>query len=141
MLILSLISFLGSATNESEWVIIAFSSIPDFNVRLPAGDDRTSLLHLSVRIRDNFGCIVQVNLSTVTVRAETEMINDLIDQIQTSQQNLNHHSLVRLLSSRSQNMVSQVLNSLSVELNRMTDDNLEEAISSNYSSLVPLTSS
>ena len=111
--------------------MIGFSSVPNFDVHLPGGDNVTSSLSLQMTIQDSWGCMAQVNLSTVVVRAETMMINDVIDHIQTHPQSLNNHSLIRLLSSGNQNIVSQVLNSFSSELNRMTDDNQQQAVSSN----------
>ena len=48
-------------------MIVAYSTVSTFQVRLPCGDDSTSLLHLIVHIRDQLDCITEFNLSSITV--------------------------------------------------------------------------
>ena len=82
-----------------------------------------------VHIRDMTDCIIVFNLSSIVVQLDlTEtfhLMNNLTDR--------NKNPLVRLLSSRNPNIVGQVLNSVSQQLNRMNNQTIEEAISSNYS--------
>ncbi|CAF4375447.1 unnamed protein product, partial [Adineta steineri] len=67
-------------TDISQRTIIAFSSEYHFQVRLPAGDNETSLLNLVVYVRDLVNSITQVNISSVSVMKNFEIINDLIDK-------------------------------------------------------------
>ncbi|CAF4399650.1 unnamed protein product, partial [Adineta steineri] len=71
-------------TDISQRTIIAFSPEDDFQVRLPAGGNETSLLNLVVYVRDLTGSVTQVNISSVNVIADLTIINDLIDKITNS---------------------------------------------------------
>ncbi|CAF0915635.1 unnamed protein product, partial [Adineta steineri] len=57
-------------TDISQRTIIAFSSEYNFQVRLPAGDNETSLLNLVVYVRDLAGSVTQVNISSVNIIAD-----------------------------------------------------------------------
>ncbi|CAF0846743.1 unnamed protein product [Adineta steineri] len=114
----------------SQRTIIAFSPEDNFQVRLPAGDNETSLLNLVVYVRDLAGSVTQVNISSVNVIADTATINDLIDTITNLSSTITNNPIVRLLSSGNQNVVGQIMTSLSQEFNQMNNDNLDKAISS-----------
>jgi len=103
-------------------LMIAFSSIEDFQVRLPAGDNETSLLNLIIHIRDKLDCITEVNL-TVSVTL------DSIDSIKNLQDSTDN-SILQLLKSGSQNMVGQVVTSYSQEFNKMNSETIDKAVSS-----------
>jgi hypothetical protein len=111
-------------------MIIAFSLISNFQVRLPAGDDQTSLLNITVDIRDELDCITEYNMSSVTVTPDSTGINDLMNNIQSSSNAINSNPIVRLLASGNQNTVGQILTSLSQQFNQMNNQNLDQAISS-----------
>ncbi|CAF4371431.1 unnamed protein product, partial [Adineta steineri] len=46
--------------DSSEKVFIAFSPVPDFQVRLPSGDNQTSLLNIMIYVRELLDCVTQV---------------------------------------------------------------------------------
>jgi hypothetical protein len=94
--------------------MIGFSSISDFQVRLPAGENQTLIIH----IRDTLDCITEVNL-TVNVVPDTL---DLIENLQTSTS--------QLLSSGNQNIVGQVITLISQEFNKMNSETIDKAVSS-----------
>ncbi len=99
-----------------------------FQVRLPAGDDRTSLLHLIVQIRDTLDCITEYNMSSLTVLPDSVGINDLINDIQSSSGGITTNPIVQLLASGNQNIVGQMISSLSQQFNKMNQESLNEAV-------------
>jgi hypothetical protein len=111
-------------------MLIAFSPIPDFQVRLPAGDDQ---LYLIINIRDTFDCVTEFNMSFVSVVADSLSMNDLSDILQNITDEINKNSLIRLLASKSQNIVGQILISLSKEFNKINNQIVENAVLSKYS--------
>ena len=88
--------------------MIAFSSVPDFDVYLPRSDD----LRLMILIRDRRDC-----LTSLIVQVES-------NRLSTS------NPFLKLLSSPNQNRVGPVLSSLSQGINRADQDNLQKVISS-----------
>ena len=58
-------------SDPSKQIFVAFSTISTFEVRLPAGDDQTSLLHLIVSIRDTSYCTTELNMSSIHVRPDS----------------------------------------------------------------------
>ena len=111
-------------------MIIAFSPISTFQVRLPVGDDQTSLLHLVVHIRDTLDCITEFNMSSVTVLPDSVGIANLINDIQSSSGGITTNPIVQLLASGNQNIVGQVIISLSQQFNKMNNENVDTAVSS-----------
>ena len=114
-------------------MIVAFSSMADFNVRLPAGHGNQSAVQLLMIIRDSLDCVTQFNLTSVSVIVDWTSVNNLIDTLEESPNALTNQSLIRLLSSGIQNVVSQIISSISKELNRINDESLEQAIHSKAS--------
>ncbi|CAF1517802.1 unnamed protein product, partial [Adineta steineri] len=128
-------------TDISQRTIIAFSSEYNFQVRLPAGDNETALLNLVVYVRDLAGSVTQVNISSVNVIADSVTINDLIDKITNLSSTITNNAIVRLLSSGNQNVVGQIMTSLSQEFNQINNDNLDKAISNGVPAATILVSS
>ncbi|CAF4252796.1 unnamed protein product [Adineta steineri] len=126
---------LAWTTDISQRTIIAFSSEYNFQVRLPAGDNETSLLNLVVYVRDLAGSVTQVNITSVNIMADTAIMNDLIDKITNSSSTITNNPIVRLLSSGNQNVVGQMIISLSQEFNQMNSENLHKAISNGISAV------
>lgn len=112
--------------------MITFSSASIFEVRLPMGDDQTSLLNLFVRIRDTRDCVTDFNISSVIVMADISSISDLINAFQNSTDLLTNNPLIQLLESGDQNTMEQVLTSVSQQLNLMNSDSIDSAVSSQY---------
>ena len=118
--------------DESEILMIAFTLIPNIQLQLPAGNDNTSSLNLVVRIRDTLNCITEYNLTSVTVLPDTVQINDFIRSLQASNNAANGNSIVRALTSGNQNVVGQLIISLSQIFNQMNTQSLQNTISSNF---------
>jgi len=118
-------------TNDpSQTMIIAFSSVSTFQVRLPAGDNQTSLLNLIINIQDTLACVTEYNLSSVSVTPDTVGIANLINDIQGPSSGIATNPIVQLLASGNQNIVGQVIASLSQQFNQMNSENLNTAVSS-----------
>ncbi|CAF4003433.1 unnamed protein product [Adineta steineri] len=128
-------------TDISQRTIIAFSPEDNFQVRLPVGDNETSLLNLVVYVRDLVGSVTQVNISSVNVITDLAIINDLIDKITNLSSTITNNPIVRLLSSGNQNVVGQMITSLSQEFNQVNSENLDKAISNGIPAATILVSS
>ena len=127
------IVFLAWTNERSEQMMIAYSVVSTFTVRLPAGNRQQNfLLHLIIHIRDTVDCIQEINISSVIVIVDTSSINQFIQNLQGTSVEKNRNPYIRLLSSGNQNIVGQILISLSQEFNRMNTENLHTAISSNF---------
>jgi hypothetical protein len=111
-------------------MIIAFSPLSKFQIRLPSGDDQT-LLHLIVDIRDQLNSITEFNMTSVNVIPDSAGIADLIDNIQSSSSGITANPIVQLLASENQNIVGQILTSLSQQFNQMNSESVDNAVSSN----------
>jgi hypothetical protein len=112
-------------------MIIAFSPLSTFQLQLPAGNDQTSLLYLSVSIRDTLDCIVEANLSSVIVVPDQAGIANFINDLQSSSSGITTNPVVQLLASGNQNTVGQVISSLSQQFNKVNSESVENAVSSN----------
>jgi hypothetical protein len=112
-------------------MMIAFSPSSTFQIRLPAGDDLTYVLHLIVSIRDTLDCIAEANISSVSVVPDTARIASLINNWQTSPSKITNNPVVQLLASGNQNTVGQVISSLAQQFNKMNSQSVENAVSSN----------
>jgi hypothetical protein len=110
--------------------MLAFSSVPSMELRLPAGDDTNSLVHIIGYVRDTLDCVTEFNVSSVVVVTDSEGINNLIDILQTSSSTLTNNPLVQILASGNQNMVGQVISSLSLVFNKINNQTVENAVAS-----------
>ena len=112
--------------------MIAFSTVPTFTVRFPAGDRKDSLLYVVIHIQDVLHCVREVNMSSLIVSVDSEGINHLMNSFQNSPAEMNQNPYIQLLSSENQNVVGQVVSSLSQEINQMNDHNVDTALSSKF---------
>jgi len=106
-------------------ILIAFSMISTLQIRLPAGD-----VYLVIVIRDQLNSITEYNISSssIIVQADLNAIDDFITNSRSSS-----NELVRLLASENQNIVSQLIVSLSQQFNQRNVDNIQRAISNGIS--------
>ncbi len=111
-------------------MMIAFSTLSVFQIRLPAGDDQTSILNLVVYIGDQLDCLTEYNMSSVIVTPDSVGINDFINTIQSSSSDITNNPIVQLLAGGNQNIVGQVITSLSQQFNKMNSQSLANAVSS-----------
>jgi hypothetical protein len=75
-------------------------------------------------------------MTSVTVTSDSSSISDLVNTFQSSTNSLTTNPVVRLLSSGNQNIVGQILSSISQQFNKINIDSLQNAISSEYQSTV-----
>jgi hypothetical protein len=115
---------LVNTTETSSLTMLAFSSVPHFQVYLPAGEGPQSMLTLSVTIRDQLECVRDWPLSPITVRSDRAMLDALLNDVQSS------GALAQLLSSGNQNSVTQVISSLAQQINQIDDERQQRAVSS-----------
>lgn len=102
-------------------MINAFSSVSTFQVRLPAGT-----ISLIVHIRDKADCVTEYNISTsVVVQPDSSEITSLINDT-------THNYINGLFSSGNQNLIGQIITSMAMQFNSMSDANINNAISSKY---------
>jgi hypothetical protein len=112
--------------------MIAFSFVSDFEVRLPWGNDQTSLLNLVIQIRDILDCVTEWNMTSVIVTPDSSSVSDLMNTFQNSPDSLTTNPVVQLLSSGNQNTVGQILTSISQQFNQINKESLENAVSSKF---------
>jgi len=110
--------------------MLAFSSVPSMKLRLPAGDDTNSLVHIIGYVRDTLDCVTEFNVSSVVVVTDSEGINNFVDILQTSSSTLTNNPLVQILASGNQNTVGQVISSLSQVFNKINNQTVEHAVAS-----------
>ena len=114
--------------DRSESSLVSFTLINNCQLRLPAGNDNTSLIHLFARIRDRLGAITEYNMSSIMVLPDTAAISNLMDTFQSS--STNNNPLVELLVGGNVNTVGQVVGSISQVLNTVNTQNFDKAVSS-----------
>ncbi len=111
-------------------MILAFSSVSTIQLRLPAGTDNQSLIHIVGFIRDTLDCVTEFNLSSVTVVSDFTEITNLVNSLQNSSSRITTNLFVQMLASGNQNTIGQVISSLSQEFNKINNQTVENAIAS-----------
>ena len=118
-------------TDRSKRAILASSVSSRMELRLPAGSGNDSLVNIIIEIRDTLNCITEFDLSSISVRIDTAITNELINILQqTNTQSINSNPVIQLLSSGNQNTIGQVLTSLSQIFNEINQQNLETTVQS-----------
>jgi hypothetical protein len=123
-------------TDYSNQIIVGFTTQSTFQLRLPAGDDNNSFLNVTVHIRDMLNSVTKYNMQTIVVLPDSTEITALIDVVQQPGNEANSNLFVQLLASGNQNTVGQILTSLSRIFNKMSTENVESAVASEYSSII-----
>jgi len=110
-----------SYTNDiSNKLMITFSSLSSIEFRLSSEMNQ----HLIVYIRDQLNCLTEYILSsTISVQVDLEILQSL-------QSSMTNNPVVELLSSGNQNVVGQVLTSISQEFNKMNTESINRAAAS-----------
>ena len=97
-------------------------------VRLSAGDDSNStLVSLSMRVRDPYGCSFEYDMPPVPISRDTTIVKLLVDALQSTPSQLHSNEIVQLLVNGNQNEVNQALVSLSQLLNAMSTSAMTSA--------------
>ncbi len=112
----------GWTTNPSDRVMLAFSSESDIQLLLPSTNDNTSLLNIVAYISDTYNCVTEFNMSSVLVEQDLSAIDSL--------QNSTNNALIQMLASGNQNRISQVITSLSQQLNQINNQAIGTAVAS-----------
>ena len=128
---------IGWTVDHQDQTMIAFSSLPTMSLRLPAGQTSASTLQLIVIIRDQQDCVMEVDLPTVVVRADSTETDQLLQSLQTSSSTPGNSPLVQILSSGNQNAVGQVLSSLSQQFNDINTQALQSAADREFHNQMP----
>ncbi|CAF2697542.1 unnamed protein product [Rotaria sp. Silwood2] len=115
--------------DSSERLMIAFSPVSLFQVRLPSGDNQTSILNIVIYIRDLLDCLTEMNMSSISVMPDLSTITDLINNLQSSSNIIQNNPIVQLLASGNQNIVGQIITSVSQQFNKMNNESLDNAAS------------
>ena len=129
-----------SSSSLSGWTtdrtLIAFSSVSIFEVYLPAGQDPFDLL---IEIRDRRDCLTEwTNLSSIGVRTDSTVLADLMKNLVNGSTTASMNPFIQFLTRGTHNQVGQMVNSLSQQINRMDEDNLQMATSSQSNVLFDL---
>ncbi|CAF1599303.1 unnamed protein product, partial [Adineta ricciae] len=117
------------AMNSTKKTIVAYSNAPTLQLYLPTGDNQTSLLYLTVQVRDQLDCVTEANTVSVTVLPNLMIIDDVMLHILNSSNTDNTNAINQMLASKNQNLVVQVISSVSQQLNEISNENINEAIS------------
>ena len=115
--------------------MLAYTSVSTLQIYLPAGDKNTSLLMLTVYIRDTLNCMTKYEMQPIIVAPIREEINTLIDMLDNPTYDTIMYPIFRLEGGKDQNTVAQVITSLSFQLNQISEQNLKIAIASEYDRL------
>jgi hypothetical protein len=116
--------------SSTEKLMLAFSMGEILQIRLPAGDDRTSMLNITVEIRDVLKCVKEYDMEPVFVTSDSTSINTLIDVLKNPANISGNNPLLQALASGNQNTVGQAVTSLSQEFNKINRQNLATAVAS-----------
>ena len=118
----------GWTDQPSDRIMLGFSFASDFWVQLLSSNSNTSLLHLVVYIRDTLGSVTEYNLSSIVVGPHRA----LVDRLENFTRGINDSFLLSRLNSGNQNMLSQLITSVSHQLNQLTDQMVDTLIASRY---------
>jgi hypothetical protein len=111
--------------------MLAFTPTSLSQLRMLAGDGNTSSLNLIGNVRDTLDCVAEFNMTSVTIVPDSVGIASFVDAVQNLGSGITNNPLVQLLASGNQNTVGQVIVSLSQEFNKMNDQSVANAVSSN----------
>jgi hypothetical protein len=118
--------------------MLAYTTTTSFQVRMPNGDLNSTLLYLLVRVRDNFDCTTQLNLSSISVIPDMKNIVSIMTTIGSpsatllKDNDMNFNPLINTLYSGNQNDVCQVLTAVVQVVNMMAQQNIQSAIDSMF---------
>ncbi|UJR08873.1 hypothetical protein I4U23_013128 [Adineta vaga] len=111
-------------TDDSEPIMIAFSIVSNFQVRIPAGDDQNSLVNLVVYIEDRFKCTTKYTIAPMEVFSDRTKIYEFVDNYQQS-----NNYFTQLIKNGDQNTIGQAIILVSQELNQINRESLENVVS------------
>ena len=117
--------------DHSHRSMVAYGYQPEFRVRLPSGNKNTSLIYLSIQIRDLLNGVTNYPLNPILVRTDKTEVTSLVQLLQQSRiQLMNNNPTIRALASGNPNVVGQVLTTVSQVFNQINRENIDQAIAS-----------
>ena len=119
---------LGWTMDYSDKVMLGFTTVYGFQLRLPVGDNTTFALNMSAHIRDALGSVTEYNMDTVVVAPDSIGIATFVNIVQQPDSKVNANPIVALLASENQNTISQVITSLSQLFNEMSSESVASAV-------------
>ena len=121
---------IGWTNDRTKMMIVGYSEVSVFNVQLPMGDNQTSLLNLYIHIRDQMDCVTEMNLSSVHVYPDNAALDGLLNDISQTTGGNTSNPIIHLLASKNQNLVGQILTSVSQQFNQRGTADVDKAASS-----------
>jgi hypothetical protein len=113
-------------------MMLAFTIQSSLQIYLPAGDDNTSLLNLTVQIRDLLNCVQTYFMDPIVVTLDQKSIDTFFDIRKNPNNGDTNNPIVQALTSGNQNIVGATVTSLSQEFNKKNKQNLDNAIAGMY---------
>ena len=105
-------------------MILGHSIDSTIQLRLPWNIDSTEVFHLGVSIHDTFNSITEFILPSLIILPNNSVLSNFIDNLQQSKTD----PIVELLNSDNQNIVGQLIQSISEYLNQINDQTIQKAI-------------
>ena len=112
-------------------MMLAQSTQSLIQLHLPANVDPQSTIHLIIHIRDTFDAMFEFHIPSVTVLADSSTLSDFIDALTNTTDRLSSDPIFRLLMSDDQNIVGQMVTSLSQVFNEMHEQFIQSAVQGN----------
>ena len=120
-------------------MMLASSPTSRIDLRLPAGDVKSSMINILVQIRDMLNCVTQFDISSIIVVPDSVTTAALINVLQQPGAGaVNSNPVIQLLSGGDPNTVGQVLTSISQVFNDMSQQNLGVAVASKTRQIISL---
>lgn len=101
-------------------------------LQLPAGDANTFILTIVARVRDTLDGVTEFAIPSVIVVPDAGAIANFVNDVQQSSIATVSNPIVQLLSSGNQNIIAQVITSLSQVFNKMSGEITNLAVASKY---------
>jgi hypothetical protein len=119
--------------NDTQRLMIAYSGVPQFRLRLPSSVDNTSSINVVMQIQDVLNCVTEYHLISIVIIPDTGEVNSLADSLQQqNNQSLTVNPTVQRLSGGNPNTIAQVLMSVSQVFNGVSDEIATKAVSSEH---------
>ena len=115
-------------------MMLAISPISTFQLRLPAGNDNASSLHIIASIRDMLDGFTEFQMQSLVVMLDSTAIDALINVLQPPSNGATTNGIIQLLAGGNQNTVGQAITSLSQVLNEMNNQNMQTAVAGEFCS-------
>ncbi len=120
----------GWTKNPSNGMILAYTTESIISLRLPASIDPTTKFHIVVSIRDKFDCVREFQLQLVTVFSDESAIKHFLDILQKPYNYSNDDPIWQLIVSKDQNIVGQMITSISQIFTEMNYQMIQNAAQS-----------